>query len=322
MKKVLIISRRIFLFSLMMFFLLLTDVPAAHANLLNKKEYAVVGRWDMTIYMDGKQYPSWLEVQKSGNSTLVGQYVGISGSARPISKINFNDNKISFSLPPQWEKDTNDVSFEGTLQSDSLTGTMVAADGKNYNWSAVRAPLLQRDAEPVWLKPVTLFNGKDLSGWHATGTNQWIVKDGVLSSPHSGSNLLTDQTFTDFKLHIEFRYPDSSNSGIYLRGRYEVQIEANHEGEPLKDVYSAVYGFIAPSEIASKKPGEWQSYDITLIGRMVTIVANGKTVICNREIPGITGGAINSKEGEPGPLYIQGDHGPIEYRNIIITQAK
>ncbi len=101
-----------------------------------------------------------------------------------------------------------------------------------------------------------------------------------------------------------------------------MQIEASHEDEPLKGVFSAIYGFIAPSEIASKKPGEWQSYDITLIGRMVTVVANGKTVICNREIPGITGGAINSKEGEPGPLYIQGDHGPIDYRNIIITPGK
>jgi hypothetical protein len=87
-------------------------------------------------------------------------------------------------------------------------------------------------------------------------------------------------------------------------------------------VFSAIYGFIAPSEMTAKPAGEWQSYDITLVGRMVTVVANGKTVICNREIPGITGGAINSHEGEPGPLLIQGDHGPIEYRNIIITPAK
>jgi hypothetical protein len=187
----------------------------------------------------------------------------------------------------------------------------------------VRAPSLKRNSEPIWLKPITIFNGKDLSGWHASGkTNQWIVKDGILTSPHSGSNLLTDKTFNDFKLHIEFRYPQGSNSGVYLRGRYEVQIEDVHGDEPYKDVFSAVYGFLPPSEITAKPAGEWQSYDITLVGRMVTIVANGKTVICNREIPGITGGAINSHEGEPGPLLIQGDHGPIEYRNIIITPAK
>jgi hypothetical protein len=272
--------------------------------------------------MDGKQLPSWLEVHLSGLSTLVGEFVGSGGSARPISKVNFNDGKMSFTIPPQWEKG-NDLSFEATFAGDSLSGTMVAADGKNYNWSGVRAPSLKRTTPPVWQKPVQLFNGKDLSGWHASGDkNQWVVKDGVLSSPHSGSNLFTDQTFNDFKLHIEFRYPEGSNSGVYLRGRYEVQIEASHEDEPYKDVFSAIYGFIAPSEMVAKKPGEWQSYDITLIGRMVTVVANGKTVICNREIPGITGGAINSKEGEPGPIYIQGDHGPIDYRNIVITPAK
>ena len=161
-----------------------------------------------------------------------------------------------------------------------------------------------------------------MDGWKAMGENQWMIEGGNLKSPKPGANLVTNQSFTDFKLHIEFRYPGSSNSGVYLRGRYEVQIEANNENEPLKNVYSAIYGFIAPSEITAKKPGEWQSFDITLVGRMVTVVANGKTVICNREIPGITGGAIDSKEGEPGPIYIQGDHGPIEYRNIIITPAK
>jgi hypothetical protein len=299
---------------------------SANANLhfkQNADSPSLIGRWDMTLYINGNQYPSWLEVYLSGTRTLVGQYVGTGGSARPISKINFADGKMNFSIPPQWEKENNDISFEGTFDGDSLKGTMVAADGKNYTWSAVRAPSLKRNSEPVWQRPITIFNGKDLSGWHASGkTNQWIVKDGVLTSPHSGFNLLTDKTFNDFKLHIEFRYPKGSNSGVYLRGRYEVQIEDVQGDEPYKDVFSAVYGFLPPSEITAKPAGEWQSYDITLVGRMVTVVANGKTVICNREIPGITGGAINSHEGEPGPLLIQGDHGPIEYRNIRITPAK
>ena len=313
-------------FRLTLLFLIFFSFNPAKANNHFKQNIdspSLIGRWDMTLYMDGNEYPSWLEVQLSGTRTLVGQYVGTGGSARPISKITFTDGKMSFSIPPQWEKEDNDISFEGTFDGDGLKGTMVAADGKNYTWSAVRAPSLKRNAEPVWEKPITIFNGKDLNGWHASGkNNQWIVKDGILTSPHSGSNLLTDKTFNDFKLHIEFRYPKGSNSGVYLRGRYEVQIEDADGNEPYKDVFSAIYGFIAPSEMAAKPAGEWQSYDITLVGRMVTIVANGKTVICSREIPGITGGAINSKEGEPGPLLIQGDHGPIEYRNIIINPAK
>lgn len=283
---------------------------------------SIEGRWDMTIYVSGKTLPSWLEVRHSGVRTLVGAYVGIVGSARPVSKINFSDGKMSFSIPPQWEQETNDVSFEGVLQGDSLKGTMVAADGKKYDWSAVRAPALRRSAEPVWGKPIRLFNGTDLKGWHASGENQWKAEAGVLRSPKSGSNLLSDQEFTDFKLHIEFRYPKESNSGVYLRGRYELQITDSKGLEPLKDQLGAIYGFISPSEMVAKDAGEWQSYDVTLVGRMVTVVANGKMIICNQEIPGITGGALNSKEAEPGPLLIQGDHGPIDFRNIMVTPVK
>lgn len=280
------------------------------------------GRWNISIYEDGREYPSWLEVYHSGHKRLVGHYVGISGSARPISLIHFDDGVLRFSIPPQWEREDNDLQFEARFSGDSLTGTLLAADGKKYDWIGRRAPKLIRDKEPVWGSPVNLFNGQNLDGWKAMGTNQWIVENGVLKSPRSGANLVTEQKFNDFKLHIEFRCPSGSNSGVYLRGRYEVQIEDSYGKEPQKDYMGAVYGFIKPTEMAAKPAGEWQSYDITLVGRMVTVVANGKTVICNQEIPGITGGALDSHEGQPGPLYIQGDHGPIEYRNIVITPAK
>ena len=199
---------------------------------------------------------------------------------------------------------------------------MIFTDGKKYIWTAVRAPSLKRTGEPVWGEPVVLFNGKDLKGWHATGENQWKVADGVLTSPKSGSNLVSDQTFTDFQLHIEFRYQKGSNSGVYLRGRYEVQIMDTKGMDPWVGYLGAVYGFLTPSEMVAKDPGVWQSYDITLRGRMVTIIGNNKLIISNQEIPGITGGAINSREGEPGPLLLQGDHGPIDYRNIILTPIK
>ena len=154
------------------------------------------------------------------------------------------------------------------------------------------------------------------------GENQWVVEDGILRSKKSGSNLVSEQTFNDFKLHVEFRYEKGSNSGVYLRGRYEVQIEDNKGLNPWRGYFSAIYGFLVPSEIVAKDAGEWQTYDITLIGRMVTVIANGVTVISNQQIPGITGGALDSKEGEPGPILFQGDHGPIDFRNIVITPAK
>ena len=280
------------------------------------------GRWDITMIMDGKEKPSWLEVELSGNKTLVGRYVGTGGSARPISKVNFTDGKMHFAIPPQWDKGDNDAVFDATLQGDSLAGTMIAVDGKTYNWVGHRAPSLRGQKVTTWGKPIILFNGKDTKGWHTLGDNQWIAEGGILRSPHSGSNLITDDVFTNFKLHIEFRYPKESNSGVYLRGRYEVQIEDDKGLDPTSHHLGGVYGFLVPSEMAAKAAGEWQAYDITLIGRMVTVVVNGKTVISNQEIPGITGGALNSKEGEPGPLYIQGDHGPVDFRNIVITPGK
>ncbi|TAH05921.1 MAG: DUF1080 domain-containing protein [Sphingobacteriales bacterium] len=283
---------------------------------------AVEGRWDITVYDDNKLHPSWLEINHSGHSQLVGQYVGIVGSARPISKITYSNNTISFTIPPQWERETTDLQFEAKLQGDSLQGSFIAANGKTFQWSAHRAPSLKRTTPVVWGKPIALFNGKDLNGWNALGKNQWVVKEGILTSPQSGANLMSTATFTDFKLLVEFKYPKGSNSGIYLRGRYEVQIEDGFGTEALKDRFGGVYGFIKPTDMMAKPAGEWQRYEITLTGRLVTIIANGKTIVCNQEIPGITGGALDSKEEMPGPIYIQGDHGPIMFRKIVITPAK
>jgi hypothetical protein len=281
------------------------------------------GRWDITVDVAGKPSPSWLEVRHSGTRTLVGQFTSFSGSARPISIVNVKDGKFSFAIPPQWEEGTNDLKMEGSHQGDNMSGTMTTPEGKTYSWKGVRAPSLRRTSAPVWGKPIALISGNSLKGWHADrDNNQWVAENGILRNPKSGANLITDAKFNDFKLHLEFRIPKGSNSGVYLRGRYEVQVTDSKGMEPALDQMGAVYGFLLPSEMVAKNAGEWNTFDITLVGRMITLVANGKTVISNQEIPGITGGALDSNEGEPGPLYIQGDHGPVEYRNIVITPAK
>jgi hypothetical protein len=280
------------------------------------------GRWDITLDIDGKPAPAWLEVRLSGHKTLVGQFVCVVGSARPISEIHLNEGKFSFAIPAQWEQGNNDLRVEGVLEGERISGTLITVDGKTQSWTGVRAPVLRRTAPPVWGKPIRLINGNSMKEWHAEGTNQWIAENGILRSTKSGINLITNDKFNDFKLHVEFRIPKGSNSGVYLRGRYEVQITDSKGMEPALDHMGAIYGFLVPNEMTAKDAGEWNKFDITLIGKMVTIVANGKTVISNQDIPGITGGAIDSNEGEPGPLLIQGDHGPVEYRNIIITPAK
>ncbi|GBF18258.1 hypothetical protein C21_00415 [Arenibacter sp. NBRC 103722] len=297
------------------FGLILASTTLSFAQQINPIE----GRWDMVISQEGEELPSWLEIRHSGSRTLVGRFVYAMGSARPISEVKMKDGKFSFAIPPQWEDGNTYMEFEGSMNGDVLKGAMLYTNGQTYNWVATRAPQLEYTKNPKWGKPIKLFNGKDLSGWQAMGENQWIAESGVLKSPKSGSNLVSDQKFNDFKLHLEFKYPQGSNSGVYLRGRYEVQIMDSKGAEPSDVEYSGVYGFLTPSEVAAKGPGEWQEYDITLIGRRVTVVANGTTVISDQIIPGITGGALDSKEGEPGPLYFQGDHGPIEFRNIIVT---
>ena len=296
----------------------------AQVNAISTQEISggdLVGRWDITVDQDGIQRPSWLGVEISGFETLVGSFVSTGGSARPVSKIFFDKGKFTFTIPPQWDKTDKNLILDGVLTKNHIEGVIHESNGKDYKFSGVPAPLLKEKKVVKWGKPITLFNGKDLKGWHTSGsTNQWIVENGVLISPHSGSNLISDQKFEDFKLHVEFKYNAHSNSGVYLRGRYEVQIIDNPPTDhPNSHLFGGVYGFLTPSEMAVKGPDQWQSYDITLIGRMVTVVANGKTIICNQEIPGITGGAIDSKEGESGPIYFQGDHGPIQFRNIVIT---
>ena len=282
-----------------------------------------IGRWDLTVDLGNKLVPSWLEVKLSGIKTLVGYFVADGGSARPISKVNFNDGKISFSIPPQWDDSDKDMVFEAVLKGDKLTGTIISSKGQRQTLVGERAPLLKRTTAVTWGEPIKIFNGLNLDGWHASKKkNQWVAENGIMKCPQSGANIITDQTFNDFKLHIEFRYPEGSNSGVYLRGRYEIQVEDNRGQEPLSTFFGGIYGFITPNEMAAKAPGEWQTYDVTLVGRKVTVVANGKKIITDQIIPGITGGALDSKEGEPGPIMLQGDHGPVEYRNIIITPAK
>jgi hypothetical protein len=283
---------------------------------------AIVGRWDITIHTPERELPSWLEIWSSGSQALVGQFVGVVGSARPISRVEVSGGTMRFSIPPQWEQGTNDLSFSGSVQGDRLTGTMTFPDGKRFDWTAVRAPSLRRPTNPTWAEPVHLIHENGLTGWHALGQSRWEVTDGVLRNTKKGGNLVTDRKFTDFKLHVELRFPKGSNSGVYLRGRHEVQIADSLGGEPPSERLGAVYGFLGPSQDVARAPGEWQSLDVTLVGRMITVVANGKTVVCDREIPGITGGALDSDEGAPGPLMLQGDHGPVEFRNITLAAAR
>ena len=296
---------------------------AQKANPAGSKSF--LGRWDLTLKAPDREYPSWLEISEDGGQ-LKAQMVGRWGNARPLPKVEITGGKLTFVSPKEEEASKTDLVFEGKLVAGHLVGILNGPDEKQWTWKGDHAPSLKRTAEPKWGKPVQLFNGKDLTGWHQDKPNpaaSWKVENGTLISPGHGPELINNSKFEDFKLHLEFNIGENANSGVYLRGRYEVQIETDSVAEPPSHHTGGVYGFIAPTPELPRKAGEWQTYDITLVGRNITVTQNGQTVINNQEIPGITGGAFDSREGLPGPIYIQGSEaGHVTFRNIVITPAQ
>jgi len=304
---------------LLITFMMIQSVSVAQ-NQIDGSE--IIGYWNLDFEMNGETLPGWLHAKRSGIQTIVGEFVGTSGSTRPISEIDYSSETgiYSFSIPPQWEPVDGHLSFSFTLENNEIEGNVDMA-GQPYSFTGTPAPKLTRNEPPVWGNPVNMLD-KNMSKWIIPEQNQFVMQDGVLINEAMGGNLISTETFDDFKLHLEFRYPEGSNSGVYLRGRYEVQIEDNTSDVITKVMIGGVYGFIEPTVNAAKDSGEWQTYDITLVGRKITVVLNGEEVITNRSIPGITGGALDSREGEPGPIMIQGDHGPVEFRKFIITPTR
>ena len=280
-----------------------------------------LGRWDLTLRAPGHEYPSWIEIaEKDGKLSAL--FTSRWGNARPLPRIEIDGTQITFVSPKEEEDRKDDMVFRGRMEGKKLAGTTTGPDGAPWTWSGERAPSDARKVASSWGKPVALFNGKDLAGWKQTapGPPVWTVENGDLVSPGHGPELVSDARFDDFKLHLEFNCGKDSNSGVYLRGRYEVQIETESEAEPPSHHTGGVYGFLAPHPELPRRPDVWQTFDITLLGRRVTVVQNGRTIIDNQEIPGITGGALDSHEALPGPIYLQGsEKGHVAFRNIVVT---
>jgi len=282
------------------------------------------GRWDMTVTTPNSTYPGWMElVEKDGKPQVRVQ--PRAGSVHPVSGVRMEGSHLILVVSPA-EGNRPESTWDLTASGDHLTGTVKRGDTVAGQLAGVRAPALHRPEPKAWTNPEPLFDGQDLTGWEPDNpaNNHWVARDGALLNETKGANLKSTRTFDDFKLHIEFNCPDQGNSGIYLRGRYEVQVE--YEPAGTEDNYhsmGAIYGMLAPSREMPRKPGQWEAFDATLVGRTITLVRDGVTILDRQQIPGITGGALDANEAEPGPFFLQGDHtGGMKYRNITISEPK
>jgi len=183
-----------------------------------------------------------------------------------------------------------------------------------------------------------LFNGKDLTGWklvNPNGNASWTVVDGILTNTATheapGTDLMTEQKFTDHELHVEFRVPVGGNSGVYVQGRFECQVADTASATDLTaGICGGIWATSPPLKNAAKPAGEWQTYDIVFHAAKVdangnvtepahaTVKLNGELVQDNTACPKATGGQVDDKLAEPGPLMLQGNHTSVEYRNIRV----
>jgi hypothetical protein len=296
--------------------LLIAIAAAVFFPALSQKKSPFSGRWDLTVTTPKESYPSWIEFEPNDKVRLVSKVASVHAVQPKVQ-----GNRMEFDSQ-EWFGKQIKVDWEFTMTNGKLTGHQKRADGVEGEITGIPAPPLKRAQPKGWGKAEPLFNGKDLTGWEPDEPNQnhWRAIEGELVNQAAGANIRSTRKLDDFKLHIEYNCPDKGNSGIYLRGRYEVQVEYEPVGtDDALHSMGAIYGFIAPAKTLPRKPGQWESFDVTLVGRTVTVVRNGVTTISQREIPGVTGGALDSNEAEPAPIYIQGDHtGGMKYRNITV----
>lgn len=302
-----------------------------------------LGQW--TIDIEGGKV-GWLEVHQE-DDYLDADLLWIGGSVLPVSNIYFANNKFLVVTRSKTVSHNNNGNIRSHLvtsllevykqKENEINGYFLEPklDGRGMDTTSFVGRKLPPVPEPPDLdklkfgEPVILFDGKDLSEWELIDDNKingWKIIDGIMvntlvkdESAQSYTNIRTKQEFEYFNLTLEVNVPEESNSGVYLRGMYEIQISDSYDLDLDSHHMGALYSRITPSEKAEKPPGTWQSLDITLCDRHLTVVLNGNKIIDNQPVYGPTGGAILSDVFAPGPIYLQGNHGNISFRNIMLT---
>ena len=298
-----------------------------------------VGRWALTIPGGGA---GWLGVtEKEGKLSASILWGG--GSVLPVNAVKVEGDKLIVTRLQESQRGGKKVTATETITAtrtgDNLNLTTITkrADGSESraaSFTGKRIPPLPGKPDLSKVKfgaPVVLFDGKNLDAWKLTdprATSGWSVEDGLLvnkpvqqeGKPHINyGNLRTVAEFEDFKLKLEVNVLKGENSGVYLRGIYEVQVCDSYGKKLDSHNMGGLYSRITPTVNAEKPPGEWQTMELTLVDRHATVVLNGTKIIDNEPLLGCTGGALWSDEFKPGPIYLQGDHTGVKYRNIVIA---
>jgi hypothetical protein len=291
-----------------------------------------LGAWNMTGTGENADVVYWLEVKEEGGA-LKGSFLNRFSSPYDLPHITIENGELSFwNDPPEGQTQPSSV-WRAKVVDGRLVGTTttVRRDASRppsvINWVGVRPPTwpagLNANGAHTYGAPVSLFDGKTMDAWgvqHTQNPMNWSVIDGAMvSADHDGNNLVSKQNFQDFKLEAEYAIAVGSNGGIYVRGRYELQL-LEDAGKPTDEHgHMAIYGRTPPAVNASKPADEWQTMEAIVVGNRVTVTLNGQKVQDNAVIGGITGGALDANETEPGPIMLQGDHGKVSFRKVVVT---
>jgi hypothetical protein len=286
------------------------------------------GRWDIAVNSSEPRARAWwLEVAGAGTPGVKGKFVGApGGQIDDIPRISISGGELRFVLEKRYQRDQRALlkgMYWARLEDGKLKGTFeIVGDPSSYlEWTGTRAPVLPEKDDPGLKKgdPVTLFDGHDLSAWLPASRTGWTVKDTFMGNSAGAVNLVSEKKFWNFVLHADFRVGQRGISGIGLRGRYKIQIADDYDRPPSLNTTGAVNGRIAPFVNAARPPGEWQNIEIRLVGRQVSVTLNNVKVIEKQTIDGLTAIASDANEAEPGPIVLQGDRGPVEFRRVVVT---
>jgi hypothetical protein len=290
-----------------------------------------VGEWELTIPGGGA---GWLGVSES-DGKLSARLLWGGGSVLPVKEAKLDGNTLVLERPQGGRRGGGSVQVitasrdGGTLKLMTVTKRTDGSESAKAEFSGKLQPPMPSAPDLSKVKfgePIQLFNGHDLTGWRpveANRPNGWRADNGLLinEQPNPGkayANLRTDREIEDFNITLETKLAPHGNSGVYLRGIYECQVADTYGRKTDPHNMGAIYSRITPTENVEKKPGEWQTLDITFIDRHATVILNGKKIIDNQPIEGCTGGALWSDVSRPGPIMLQGDHTGITYRNIVL----